>query len=210
MKISLCDFGTHFFQNLIQTGFWVIITCINQILDWHYLTRVWQRRHWRDLEDGLLNPHEIIIEFDYMKKIDLEKYIYHKGSKLPSCVPILKIQFFPYCCWGIKLKFENFSGANIVCFGPAKKRRKSRNKILPCCLLGRGHQCLRYKIKIGGDFQAQRLQKFHWKSKKSHCKIFKCSNHKSISNYFRLAVTVHKTIEQVKCAISFYLASQSF
>lgn len=60
-----------------------------EILDWHYLTRVWQRRHWRDLEDGLLNPHEIIIEFDYMKKIDLEKYIYHKGSKLPSCVPIL-------------------------------------------------------------------------------------------------------------------------
>jgi len=43
------------------------------------------------LEEGKLNIEDVIIEFDYMKKIDLEKFVYHKNSKLPSCVPILKI-----------------------------------------------------------------------------------------------------------------------
>ena len=100
--------------------FWVWqLICVIELLDWHYLTRVWQRRHWRDLENGELKNNEVIIEFDYMKKIDLEKFVYHKSTTAPSCVPIFNKSKFcnPKQDRVLISNIKTCSGSHTVSFG---------------------------------------------------------------------------------------------
>ena len=52
---------------------------------------------------------EVIVEFDYMRKIDLEKFIYQKGTNLPSNVSILKDSKFR----AVSTLIKHFLRANI-------------------------------------------------------------------------------------------------